>query len=152
PPDEVLAARVRSRMGLVITHPRAIEVVAHGGEVTLHGPILAGEAWALLSAIRRVPGVSRIVDRLDRHDRADVPAVAGGRTRPGATRATLVRLRRNWSPSARLFAGATGTGLPDLWLDEADRSWRRRRRDRCGGGRARDHQQGVRVGGAAQSC
>jgi ElaB/YqjD/DUF883 family membrane-anchored ribosome-binding protein len=41
--DEVLAARVRSRMGWVVSHPHAIAVSADQGRVTLSGPILAHE-------------------------------------------------------------------------------------------------------------
>src|SRR5437763_1294527 len=41
--DDVLVERVRSQMGRVVSHPRAIEVMAHNGRVTLRGPILANE-------------------------------------------------------------------------------------------------------------
>jgi plasmid replication initiation protein len=37
--DEVLVARVRSKMGRVVSHPSAIEVTAAEGQVTLSGPI-----------------------------------------------------------------------------------------------------------------
>jgi hypothetical protein len=43
-PDEVIEARVRSKLGRVVSHPRAIEVTARGGRVTLRGPVLAAEA------------------------------------------------------------------------------------------------------------
>src|SRR5688572_454085 len=41
--DEVLAARVRSKLGRVVSHPSAIEVAADQGRVRLRGPVLAGE-------------------------------------------------------------------------------------------------------------
>ena len=44
--DTQLVARVRSRLGRYSSHPRAIEVSAHGGTVVLSGPILAAERLA----------------------------------------------------------------------------------------------------------
>ena len=40
--DEVLAERVRSKLGRYVSHPGAIEVDAQRGRVVLRGPILAG--------------------------------------------------------------------------------------------------------------
>src|SRR5918995_3287655 len=47
--DEVLVARVRSKMGRVVSHPSAIEVSADQGWITLKGPILAHELNDLLT-------------------------------------------------------------------------------------------------------
>src|SRR5688500_1210728 len=38
--DEVLVARVRSKMGRVVSHPSAIEVTSDQGRIALSGPIL----------------------------------------------------------------------------------------------------------------
>ncbi|HEU4872992.1 MAG TPA: hypothetical protein VFT44_07825 [Pyrinomonadaceae bacterium] len=39
--NEVLIARVRSKMGRVVLHPSAIEVTSDQGQITLSGSILA---------------------------------------------------------------------------------------------------------------
>jgi hypothetical protein len=107
--DEVLVARVRSKMGRYTSHPRALEVTAHDGCVTLSGPILAHEACGLLSAVRSVSGVREVDDRLSEHEQAeDLPALQGGRERPGE-RMNLLEV--NWAPATRLLAGLAGAAL-----------------------------------------
>jgi len=105
-PDDVLVARVRSKLGRYVSHPRAIGVSAYQGRVTLRGPILAGEVDALLAAVSRVPGVAGVTYRLDAHERpGDISGLQGGRPRTGPPS----RLTRAWgSPAARLMAGAAG--------------------------------------------
>jgi BON domain len=95
--DRILADRVRSQLGHVVSHPRALVVTVDGGRVTLGGPILQEEVPDLLTAIRRVPGVQEVVTELDVHpDAAGVPALQGeGRRRAGA-----------WSPAMLLTGGA----------------------------------------------
>lgn len=108
-PDDVLTARVRAKLGRVVSHPHAITVTASNGTVTLDGPVLARETRDLLKAVRRVPGVRDVVDRLDVHKRAEgIPALQGGVPRPGE-RSEL--MQQNWSPAARLVAGAAGGAL-----------------------------------------
>jgi hypothetical protein len=76
--DATLEQRVRSRLGRESSHPRALEVEAHGGSVVLRGPILQGEADRVLRAARSVRGVARVEDRLERHCAAgNVPALQG---------------------------------------------------------------------------
>jgi hypothetical protein len=78
--DEVLVARVRSEIGRVVAHPGSIEVQAGNGWVALSGPVLRHEAGALLAAVRAVPGVQEVEDRLTVHDRADgIPGLQEGR-------------------------------------------------------------------------
>ena len=72
--DEVLVARVRSKMGRVVSHPHAIEVTAAQGRVTLGGPVLAHEVEHLLSGVSRVRGVADVESRLEVHaDAGNVP-------------------------------------------------------------------------------
>jgi osmotically-inducible protein OsmY len=79
--DEVLAERVRSRIGHVVSHPGAIEVTAEDGRVILAGPILAGEVEELLTSVSRVPGVTGLENRLEVHEEAGhVPALQSGRS------------------------------------------------------------------------
>ncbi len=104
--DEVLVERVRSRLGRVVSHPRAIEVTARDGRVTLSGPILAREEGRLLAEVRRVRGVQAVEGRLERHERAEgVSALQGGVERPGQRSAVMQEV---WSPSTRLLVGTAG--------------------------------------------
>src|SRR5262249_34052157 len=54
--DDTLAARVRSKMGRVVSHPGSIEVTVLNGLVRLDGAVLAREIDALLSCASSVPG------------------------------------------------------------------------------------------------
>lgn len=67
-PDDVLAERVRARMGHIVSHS-SIDVQAVQGEVTLRGPVLDAEIEGLLRAVRAVPGVRRVVNQLEPHPR-----------------------------------------------------------------------------------
>src|SRR6185437_12256552 len=69
-PDEVIAQRVRSQLGRVVSHPDAIEAHSIDGEVTLSGPVLRDEVSALLSRVRGVRGVRAVVDKLEVHEEA----------------------------------------------------------------------------------
>jgi uncharacterized membrane protein len=109
PSDEVLAERVRSKLGRLVSHPRALEVTAHDGRVTLSGPILAQEVDHLLCGVSYVPGVAEVENRLEIHGTPDnVAALQGGRERPGERPELLQTV---WSPAARLLVGAAGGGL-----------------------------------------
>ncbi len=104
--DDVLVARVRSKLGHVCSHPHAITVKSKGdGCVELKGPILANEARHALSAISRVRGVRLIDDDLERHAHAgDVPGLLG----PAAKRSIFSTL---WTPATRLVLGSVATTL-----------------------------------------
>ena len=77
--DETLTARVRSRLGHVVSHPRAIEVLVEQGRVTLRGEVPRVEQARLLRAVRAIPGVREVRDEMLPHvQTADVPALQGG--------------------------------------------------------------------------
>lgn len=84
--DDVLAERVRSNIGHVLSNPGAIEVTAEDGRIILNGPILTGEVEGLLARVSRVQGVTGVENRLEVHAEAGhVPALQGGRPEaPGA--------------------------------------------------------------------
>ncbi len=107
--DEVLVERVRTKLGRVVSHPRAIEVMATQGRVTLNGLILACEVDPLLACVHHVRGVIGIENRLDAHERpGDIPALQGGTPRTGEA---WEFLQASWSPTARLLAGLAGVAL-----------------------------------------
>ena len=66
PIDDVLAARVRARLGRLVAHPRGVEVHVNRGVVTLSGDLTDTEASRVLSEVGRVRGVTDVEDRLDR--------------------------------------------------------------------------------------
>ncbi|HET9530117.1 MAG TPA: BON domain-containing protein, partial [Blastocatellia bacterium] len=106
PEDDVLVARVRSKMGRVVSHPHSINVEAESGRVTLSGPILESEVDRLLSCVSGVRGVTEVVNNLEAHKEAgDVPGLQGGSHRPG-TRIDV--LQKNWSPATRTLVGTAG--------------------------------------------
>ena len=62
--DDVLEARVRSKMGRVVSHPHAIEVRARAGRITLSGPIQTAEVFPLVDAVAATRGVKNIENLL----------------------------------------------------------------------------------------
>lgn len=104
--DGVTVARIRSKMGRVVSHPHAIHVDARDGEVTLSGVILASEVPALLKAVRSIPGVTAVENNLQAYDSAEgVPSLQGGERREPRWEF----FQENWSPAARFAAGTAGT-------------------------------------------
>lgn len=61
--DQTLVARVRSRLGHIVSRPSLIEVSANEGTVALSGSIPAEELNELLSCVSRVRGVKEIESR-----------------------------------------------------------------------------------------
>ena len=101
--DEVLEARVRSRLGRLVSHPKAIRVLVANRHCTLEGPVLAAEAPGLLAGARLVRGVRHVENHLEMHDGpGDVPALQGGSALDNA---------RQWSPGRRIVSGAIGGTL-----------------------------------------
>jgi hypothetical protein len=114
PDDTKLVERVRARLGRVVSHPSAIDVMAEDGLVTLRGPILASEVTHLLWAVNRVRGVREVNSELEAHDSAEgVPALQGESTRADQPQAWL---QGGWSPTGRLVAGLAGTAAAALMV------------------------------------
>jgi uncharacterized membrane protein len=107
--DDVLEARVRSRLGRIVSHPKAVEVKAVDGLIILSGAILAAEVNPLLDAVVNIQGVKNIENRLEAYQQAgDVSALQGGRRRQGSP---IGPFKTNWSPTTRLIASMTGGAL-----------------------------------------
>jgi len=107
PDDERLRARVRSELGRVASHPRAISVDIHDGVVVLRGDALASEVDAIVDAVRSARGLRDVRNELTPHLSANgVPSLQGESERPGQW---MVWMRGGWSPTALLLAtvGAT---------------------------------------------
>jgi uncharacterized membrane protein len=105
-PDKALAARVRSRLSRIVSHPRAIEVYVDQGRVTLAGAVLSREVGRLLDYVRNVRGVHTVDNRLESHDHPDVPSLQDGNMREG-----LRFDHGDWSPATRLLSSLAGGAL-----------------------------------------
>lgn len=112
PADVVLVERVRARLGRLVSHPRAIDVLASGGTVTLSGPVFEAEVEQLMRGVATVAGVTTVENRLEPHrDAAHVSALQGPgpRTVPvGPTKWFC------WTPTTRLLAAIAGLALVAL--------------------------------------
>ncbi len=108
PFDDVIVARVRSKLGAVCSHPAAVRVASNNGEVWLSGPILVGEVEHVVRTISHVRGVQSVKQDFEVHtDPGHVSALQGGTRRTG-TRFEL--LQRHWSPSTRFIAAGAALG------------------------------------------
>ncbi len=105
-PDDVIEARIRSALGRVVSHPKALHVVVQDGRAVLTGPILAHEVEHLLEAVNTVRGVLAIENQLEIHRRAEhLPALQGGSTRPGIRHGTA---DEHGSPTTKVLIGLAG--------------------------------------------
>jgi hypothetical protein len=108
-PDDVLVARVRSKLGRYVSHPHAIHVESKDGHIVLSGYILAHEINSLFNYLPRVRGLISFEDRLERHKGSDkIPSLQGGTPKSGV-RPNILKL--NWSPATRFVVGSTGTSM-----------------------------------------
>jgi hypothetical protein len=108
PDDDTLVQRVRSRIGRVVSHPRAIDVACRDGGIVLSGVVLERELGSLLRVARNVAGVTSVRNELEVHATADVPSLQGGGRRPGDL---IDILQERWAPATRLIAGTMGAVL-----------------------------------------
>lgn len=110
--DAILVERVRAKLGRVCSHPRAIEVQAIRGDVTLRGPVLASEVTDMLASAASVRGVHQVTNELEPHESADdVPSLQGEGNIAGPS---LDVLQRNWAPATKALvaiAGLAATGI-----------------------------------------
>jgi hypothetical protein len=103
--DARLEERVRARLGRAASHPRAIEVAAFEGDVTLRGPILSSEVQDVIALVRGIPGVQRVINGLEAHETPDnIPSLQeeGYIASP-----SLDVMQRNWAPAARTLVTAS---------------------------------------------
>jgi hypothetical protein len=66
--DAQLRQQVALRLGQLVSHPGAIHVEVDNAVVRLSGDVLGKELDGLLSQVRDMPGVRRIINALSAHD------------------------------------------------------------------------------------
>lgn len=110
--DARLVERVRSRLGRVCSHPRAIDVDVEDGRVRLRGPILSSEVMRVLGSVSSVRGVRSVANELVTHESSEgVPSLQGG------SRTVRRRLlQRRWSPATRGLVAMAGIAATGMWL------------------------------------
>ena len=82
--DAALNARLRAKLGRLVSHPQAIETAVVSGRAVLRGQILPSELERVLDELPRVPGVSEMENQLtvtDQPERISAPR----RGRPSAS-------------------------------------------------------------------
>ena len=107
--EDQLIARVRAKLGRLVSHPHAIEVIARDGAITLSGAVLEREAQHLVSEVGSIHGVSSVCDHLVRHsDATNVATLQGGWERhPAGPQFSP----HQWPPAVRMLAGVAGAGV-----------------------------------------
>src|SRR5688572_1728106 len=109
-PDWILEERVRTNLGRIARHSRAVQVQADGGRIYLRGPALREDVEAIVKTAVRTRGVHGVENELQVFDTPeDIPALQGS---PSARRQALPEWQQqNWSPAMRLISGVGGSLL-----------------------------------------
>ncbi len=108
PDDDVITARVMSRLGRVTSHMGALTVTSENGVVTLHGDVLVEERNAIVWAARATRGVRKLELQISLHETSEKIPGLQGESRP---RAPFELAREEWAPATRLLVGMAGGAL-----------------------------------------
>ena len=82
--DDVLVARVRSKLGRLRVHDGALNVTANNGIITLRGPVLTDELPKVLRSVRFVRGVKGIDNLLEVDNEAGSASALQGTAQPAS--------------------------------------------------------------------
>jgi uncharacterized membrane protein len=108
-PDWILEERVRSNLGRIGAHNRAVTINADGGRINLTGHVLRGEEDIIVKAAMRTRGVHGVENRLQVVDNPeDIPSLQG---QPAPRLGVPDIQQRNWSPATRLLSSVGGSLL-----------------------------------------
>jgi uncharacterized membrane protein len=109
-PDWILEERVRSNLGRLARHARALDVRADGGRIYLTGPVLPEDEDSIVKAALRTRGVQGVENQMQVvNNPKDIPALQG---EPSPQRRAVPDWQqRNWSPATRLLSSVGGSLL-----------------------------------------
>ena len=108
-PDWILEERVRSNLGRLARHTRALDIRAEGGRIHLSGPVLREDEEAVVKAALRTRGVHGVENQLQVFDDPqDIPALQTSSTQRAAL---MTPSPRTWSPATRLLSSVGGSLL-----------------------------------------
>jgi hypothetical protein len=123
---DVVHQRVRSHLGRVVSHPKAVDVeVLDDRCVRLGGHILADELDALIDTLEKVPGVARVDNQLMVHESAgNIPELQGAtrRSAQGNARGRLWRVLAVLAPVAVVAATMRPRARRSMWRPHQRRS------------------------------
>jgi osmotically-inducible protein OsmY len=66
-PDDELIIKARAALEGLVQHPGSIDIQVQDGQLVLHGPIAKDELRQVVRAIRKLPGVRRVLPQLTVH-------------------------------------------------------------------------------------
>lgn len=108
PDDDVLAERVRSKIGRYVSHPSAIDVSVDDGIVTLRGEVLRSEIRDVMHQAYAVRDVCEVRNQLKAHaDEEGIPGLQGKQLLRRSAAFNAIRRSPGWS----LALGAAGGAL-----------------------------------------
>jgi uncharacterized membrane protein len=109
-PDWILEERVRSHLGRLARHARAVTVRADGGRIYLSGPVLREDEDAVVKAALRTRGVYGVENQLQVFDNPEsIPSL---QVEPSPQRQPRPDWQQqNWSPATRLLSSVGGSLL-----------------------------------------
>jgi hypothetical protein len=98
------------------SHPRAIDLDARDGEVTLRGPIMFDEVDDVMSTAAAVSGVCSVMNALEPYESADgVPSLQG----EGQTAGSSIDLfPRHWAPGTRALVSVGALAAAGIAMAE----------------------------------
>jgi uncharacterized membrane protein len=106
--DSILKQRIRTALGRVLSHPKAVQVSCTTGKVYLAGWVFTDEVDPLNQTVRAISGVKEVLTFVNTTDHPEhVVALQGGRKRQSFFKV----LQESWSPTLRVLAGCAGSGL-----------------------------------------
>jgi gas vesicle protein len=108
--DKTLARRVRMDLWRAVPDTERVGVIAHDGEVILHGDVLASEHDHVLNVARGVEGVRSVADHLYEREAFERPSGAG-RVKQGFVTVRNNLMQDKWTPPTRFCGGTVGLGL-----------------------------------------
>lgn len=66
-PDDELIIKARAALEGLVEHPGSVDIQVRDGQLVLHGPIARHEVRQVVRAIRKLPGVRRVLPQLTVH-------------------------------------------------------------------------------------
>jgi hypothetical protein len=106
--DEVLAERVRARLGSLVSHASSIQVWSDNGRITLTGGVVAAELARLIRGVSSIRGVTGVENLLTVRESSESLSGRYGQSRWSAGGLGFDVLRDPWSTLTRLLLGASG--------------------------------------------
>jgi hypothetical protein len=111
PVDEAtVLAQLRTRLGRVCSHPRAIDLDMERGEVTLRGPVLGDEVAPVLKAAAGVAGVRAVINELETYESSEGVSALQGRGQVARSRVPLRAAGRPMAGRAAVGVAALAAG------------------------------------------